>query len=67
MEFLSIDEIEDEVFETSFHSIDPGEDKISIFRLKEMNGENKPEPLLIEDKARFVLFPIKQPEVNIIN
>lgn len=66
MEFLSIDEIEDEVFETSFHS-EPGEDKISIFRQREMNGENKPEPLLTQDTARFVLFPIKQPEVDLIN
>lgn len=28
-----------------------------------MNGEMVPEPMLQEDKARFVLFPIKQPDV----
>ena len=35
----------------------------SAFRLKEMQGELLPEPLLVEDKRRFVLFPIKQPEI----
>ena len=39
---------------------------ISAFKLMEMNGELKPEPLLIEDKSRFVLFPIKQPDVSIL-
>ena len=33
------------------------------FKLAEMEGKLKPEPLLQEDKTRFVLFPIKQPDV----
>lgn len=37
---------------------------ISEFKKLEMNGQLKPEPLLTEDKARFVLFPIKQPDVS---
>jgi len=28
-----------------------------------MNGDFAPEPMLQEDKSRFVLFPIKQPDV----
>ena len=32
--------------------------KVSEHRKKEMNGELMPEPLLTEDKNRFVLFPI---------
>ena len=37
---------------------------ISEHKRKEMNGELLPEPLLMEDKTRFVLFPIKQPDVS---
>jgi hypothetical protein len=33
-------------------------------KLKEMNGELAPEPLLLADKTRFVLFPIKQNDVS---
>jgi hypothetical protein len=39
----------------------------SEFKLKEMSGELIPEPLLAEDKGRFVLFPIKQPEVSLLS
>ncbi len=42
----------------------PGEIIISDFKRKEMNGELVPEPLLIEDKSRFVLFPIKHNDVS---
>ena len=35
----------------------------SEFKVKEMLGELLPEPLLVEDKTRFVLFPIKQPDI----
>jgi ribonucleotide reductase beta subunit family protein with ferritin-like domain len=35
----------------------------TVFKLKEMNGELEDEPLLVEDKTRFVLFPIKQPDI----
>ena len=44
-----------------------GEDKqpkVSEHRMKEMNGELEPEPLLVEDKNRFVLFPIKHHDVS---
>ena len=64
--------------ETSIESVDflvetlektplGGEDKlpkVSEHRLKEMNGELEPEPLLAEDKNRFVLFPIKHNDVS---
>ena len=36
----------------------------SEFKVKEMKGLLKPEPLLISDKTRFVLFPIKHNDVN---
>lgn len=37
---------------------------ISEFKRKENNGELLPEPLLMEDKSRFVLFPIKHNDVR---
>lgn len=37
--------------------------QMSEFRQKEISGLLKPEPLLQEDKSRFVLFPIKQPDI----
>jgi hypothetical protein len=40
--------------------------KMSSFRKKEINGELQPEPLLKEDKGRFVLFPIKHNDVSIV-
>lgn len=43
---------------------DADEQLTSAFKLKEKNGELLPEPLLVEDKSRFVLFPIKQPDVS---
>ena len=38
---------------------------VSEFKRMEANGELKPEPLLMEDKARFVLFPIKHNDVSL--
>jgi ribonucleoside-diphosphate reductase subunit M2 len=38
-------------------------DEPTAFKVREANGELAPEPLLQEDKTRFVLFPIKQPEI----
>jgi hypothetical protein len=38
---------------------------MSEHRLKEKNGELLPEPLLVEDKQRFVLFPIKHHDVRL--
>ena len=35
----------------------------SEFKLAELAGNMEPEPLLQEDKTRFVLFPIKQPDI----
>ncbi len=37
---------------------------VSEFRRKEKEGYMKPEPLLIPDKSRFVLFPIKHTDVR---
>ena len=37
---------------------------VSQFRQMELNGELRPEPLLAEDKTRFVLFPIKHTDVS---
>ena len=37
----------------------------SEFKLKESSGALLPEPLLLEDKTRFVLFPIKNNDVSI--
>jgi hypothetical protein len=34
------------------------------FKQKELRGELLPEPLLVEDKTRFVLFPIKHNDVS---
>ena len=38
----------------------------SEFKKMEDSGLLQPEPLLLEDKSRFVLFPIKHPDVSII-
>ena len=37
---------------------------ISDFRMKEAAGELLPEPLLVPDNSRFVLFPIKHSDVS---
>eukprot|EP01038_Epipyxis_sp_PR26KG_P007734 gene7734-10509_t len=37
--------------------------KLTEFRTKEMRGLLKPEPLLLADKSRFVLFPIKHQDI----
>ena len=37
---------------------------ISEFKQLEMSGKLLPEPLLIADKSRFVLFPIKHNDVR---
>lgn len=37
---------------------------VSEYKMKELNGEFLPEPLLLEDKTRFVLFPIKHNDVS---
>jgi hypothetical protein len=39
----------------------------SDHKLKEMNGELAPEPLLLADKSRFVLFPIKHNDVSVLS
>ena len=36
----------------------------SEFKKLESSGKLRPEPLLIEDKSRFVLFPIKHTDVS---
>lgn len=38
--------------------------EVSEMRRKEMDGSLKPEPLLIENPGRFVLFPIQDNEVR---
>ena len=51
-------------FESSHLEETSSEPVMSEHKRKEMNGELLPEPLLMEDKTRFVLFPIKQPDVS---
>jgi|AACY02.7.fsa_nt_gi hypothetical protein len=57
----SVDFLADELNDSTLLS-----DAITMtdFRKKEMNGELLPEPMLMEDKTRFVLFPIKQHDVR---
>ena len=43
---------------------DANQQLVSDFKRKEKSGELLPEPLLMEDKARFVLFPIKHNDVS---
>lgn len=40
------------------------EELVSEYKRKELNEELQPEPLLTEDKSRFVLFPIKHTDVS---
>lgn len=40
------------------------QNELSKYKKMEINGELKPEPLLAEDKSRFVLFPIKYTDVS---
>lgn len=47
--------------------LDANEELVSDFKRKERNGELAPEPLLVEDKSRFVLFPIKHTDVRIFS
>lgn len=37
---------------------------VSDFKRLEMSGKLAPEPLLVADKSRFVLFPIKHNDVR---
>jgi hypothetical protein len=39
-------------------------DHVSEFKQKENKGLLLPEPILIPDKSRFVLFPIKHTDVS---
>jgi hypothetical protein len=36
----------------------------SVFKLRELNGELAPEPLLLANPHRFVLFPIQHKDVR---
>lgn len=38
---------------------------VSEFRKKELAGELQPEPLLVENKHRYVLFPIQYDDVSL--
>ena len=62
----SLDTIPSAGFEITVNSIidDLNSMNVSEFKKKEMNGELQPEPLLMEDKTRFVLFPIKHNDVS---
>ena len=40
------------------------QDSVTEFRKLEMQGLLEPEPLLKEDKSRFVLFPIQHSDVS---
>lgn len=66
---VRVDSIEsvDFLVDTLNISVDhePEEERcVSEFRKLEMAGLLAPEPLLIADKARFVLFPIKHNDVS---
>ncbi|KAE9007080.1 hypothetical protein PR003_g18066, partial [Phytophthora rubi] len=37
--------------------------EMSEYKLKEVNGELQPEPFLVENPNRFVLFPIQEHDV----
>ena len=65
----SIDLVDFLVEENGRASIAPAagieeESLVSEFKQMEHRGELKPEPLLMEDKQRFVLFPIKHTDVS---
>jgi hypothetical protein len=38
--------------------------EVSEFKMKELKNLLEPEPFLLEDKSRFVLFPIKHGDVR---
>jgi hypothetical protein len=51
-------------FNLNIKTLLPGEvPEITEFKRLENSGRLLPEPLLLGDKSRFVLFPIKHPEV----
>jgi hypothetical protein len=39
---------------------------VSEYKQKELNGELLPEPLLVENKKRFVMFPILHRDVSTV-
>ena len=43
------------------------QDEMTEFRKQELEGLLEPEPLLREDKSRFVLFPIQHSDVSTIS
>jgi hypothetical protein len=47
-------------------TISPQQSFQTEFRLLEKAGLTKPEPLLMEDKTRFVLFPIRHTDVCVL-
>jgi ribonucleotide reductase beta subunit family protein with ferritin-like domain len=52
-------------FNLNIKTLLPGEvPEITDFKRLENSGRMLPEPLLVGDKSRFVLFPIKHPEVT---
>ena len=38
--------------------------QITAHKQLELDGKHEPEPLLMDNPGRFVLFPIKNPEVS---
>ena len=50
--------------EASGMVLTPPVSSVSEFRLREKSGQFQPEPLLVADKSRFVLFPIKHTDVS---
>jgi hypothetical protein len=73
MSALTRDARSDSIPDISFLAVSetkllPGEaPKMTEFKRKELNGEFAPEPMLQEDKTRFVLFPIKHADVSSYN
>ena len=60
----SIDEVDFIAMSVSKSLPVPEEWSMSEFKQKELSGVLSAEPLLQADKTRFVLFPIKQPDVS---
>jgi hypothetical protein len=60
----SFDTIPDVDFMINALDKDLGDMQVSEFKTKEMAGLMQPEPLLIADSSRFVLFPIKHSDVR---
>jgi hypothetical protein len=61
----SIDSVDFLVLGEELKAVQAEEERApTAFKRRETAGELQPEPLLVEDKSRFVLFPIKHTDVR---